>query len=116
VGGGEVVPSTEDVAWAAGLFEGEGSFYIWRKKSQARASMTSTDRDVLERFIEIVGIGTIIIPATIEGRKDRFMWTIAGYDRVKAVIDLFEPWLGERRRIQAAEVLENCARRKTVAV
>jgi hypothetical protein len=50
-----------DIAWAAGLFEGEGclSFSTVRGERYPQAMLKTTDRDVLARFHRIVVVGAI---------------------------------------------------------
>jgi hypothetical protein len=49
----------QEVAWAAGLFEGEGCFYFNPNTGQMGAMVGSTDKDVLETFKRVVGFGMI---------------------------------------------------------
>ena len=51
--------SREKLAWAAGLFEGEGCFYINEKGKYVNATVTSTDKDVLDAFLQVIGFGKI---------------------------------------------------------
>ena len=109
----------EDLAWAAGLFEGEGCF-CWVKipnrnnrptpYSYCQASLHTTDKDVLEKFVSVIGFGKVNGPyiytsKTIPMRKPSWYWAIRGYDRFQAVVDMLWPWLGKRRRAKAKEVL-----------
>jgi hypothetical protein len=55
-----------EIAWAAGLFEGEGSITHVYGRTQLRIHMT--DFEVLERFLEIIGAGRIYGPYS---RKER---------------------------------------------
>ncbi len=57
-----------DMAWAAGLFEGEGCIVYLRHGprtsdgcywTERQLQLTITDRDVLERFLQIVEVGVI---------------------------------------------------------
>lgn len=98
------------IAWAAGLFEGEGCFTIHANKKTGRnyprASLASSDRDIVLRFAKIIGGGIIDRQApTGYGIKHLWRWTICGYAKVKHVGDLFAEWLGERRRTQLSKVL-----------
>ena len=55
-------PFNPAIAWAAGLFEGEGT--ITRCDGRLHLRMQLTDLEVLERFAEIVGTGKIYGPYT----------------------------------------------------
>lgn len=45
----------EDLAWAAGFFEGEGSIHRNGNGGSYKISVTQCDKDLLERFQQIVG-------------------------------------------------------------
>jgi hypothetical protein len=54
--------TTQHVAWAAGLFEGEGCWNAYVRKGgkvQMQVRLEMTDKDVVERFAAIVGCGAI---------------------------------------------------------
>lgn len=96
-----------EIAWAAGLFEGEGCWHLQRGR-HAGASLTTTDPDVLARFATAVGIGTIRphIWRRLEHHKPQYRWHAYGFEKVQAIAAMFWPWLGERRRGRASEVLK----------
>ena len=48
----------EEMAWAAGLFEGEGSLALGQR-GNVRLSIASTDRDVIDRFRAAIGTGRL---------------------------------------------------------
>lgn len=101
-----------DVAWAAGLFEGEGYLGAYsqapkRGKVSITLGIGSTDRDVIERFRDIMGFGTIKLrPPGTNGHKPLHVWTIHEAAKVREVIALFTPYFGVRRNAKAREVLE----------
>src|SRR5207245_5183125 len=49
--------SAEDIAWAAGLFEGEGS--ITQSGGRVRLSLKMTDEESVRRFAKIIQRGTV---------------------------------------------------------
>lgn len=108
------LPSVSERAWAAGLFEGEGCFGLYRANTgrhayqYPRAEMTTTDEDVLRKFHEIVGVGGITGPH-IDPRKPTYKpkwhWTAVGHQPTQYLVILLWTWLCERRRSRAAEVL-----------
>lgn len=57
-----------DIAWIAGILEGEGHFGIWEKRSKGyaypvyRIACNMCDLDVLERLHRLVGIGHLSGP------------------------------------------------------
>lgn len=93
-----------EIAWAAGLFEGEGSFR--KAKTSVVATVTSTDFDVLEKFAEIVGVGRLWGPRQREAHlKPIWDWIASGDDAI-AVVEAFAPHLGRRRTEQVRAVME----------
>lgn len=100
-----------DIAWAAGLFEGEGSF-SWHKIKTRKDSLkiaavlSMTDKDVVEKFCRIVGFGRVKGPYQPQpiGRKERWVWEVQNFSEVLKTIDLFLPFLGERRTEKALEM------------
>ena len=102
--------SREDVAWAGGLFEGEGSFSFQsrsdRKAHYALARLSMSDEDVVRRFADVVGFGSVNGPYQYRpDRKPMFVWTVQGLERVQAFGAAVWPWLGTRRRTRLAEIL-----------
>lgn len=106
-----------NIAWAAGIFEGEGSFYLRsrndRNNKYARAQVQMTDLDIMKRFYEIVGIGNLSgeLRKNNPNRKPYWSWSVSGYDNVEQIYKLFKPYLGERRTNMAEYVLENAAKK-----
>lgn len=99
-------------AWAAGLFEGEG----WvgaiadgrgpHSGKCARMEITSTDRDVLEQFLKVVGAGSVSGTSHAEpAYKPAWRWRLAGREPTRRLFTLFLPWLCQRRREQFEQTL-----------
>ena len=98
-------------AWAAGLFEGEGSITYPGKQlgpgRRVRLQLKMTDEDVVRRFQQVVG-GIVYGPYKYlhkDGhiRKAAWMWTSDGVDAAE-LLRRWWPWLGERRRARIEEV------------
>jgi hypothetical protein len=59
------IVSSEEVAWAAGFFDGEGTTGTYRdgstttKRCRIQISASQNDREVLDRFAMIVGVGKV---------------------------------------------------------
>jgi hypothetical protein len=107
-GSSTYAPSEAEVAWAAGLFEGEGCFSRWAVVPRLQASLETTDEDVLQRFVAIVGVGMVAKRKTRPVKdhwKASWMWQAGGGD-AEVVFDLFAPWLSSRRRARFFEVRE----------
>lgn len=102
-------------AWAAGLFEGEGTVMVsmpWGRmvNPQLQLSLSSTDFDVLDRFADWAGRGTVCF---LEPRKSHHKrqkrWGARDALDVVLVIERLLPFMGERRGSKMIEVLEAAA-------
>jgi len=99
----------EDLAWAAGLFEGEGCIALSRPAAtrpqvQWNLVLASTDLDVLERLQTVVGMGQISGPRD-RGHKLHWVWCVSRREHVRLLLEAMLPWLGSRRRARAEECL-----------
>lgn len=92
----------QNLAWAAGLFEGEGSI-----SANGRMRIKMTDRDVLILFRLVVQCGTVHGPYQPSGlgKKLVYEWTVQGKDAFDLMAD-FQLFMGERRSKRIIEVLE----------
>ena len=102
----------ENIAWAAGLFEGEGSISI--KPQTAQLHLAMTDEDVVRKFHAIVGMGNVYGPG-IDKRKPHYKpswrWAVGGSKKSQALLAAFWPFLGARRQAKARDAISSCARR-----
>ncbi|SRR6266540_4508168 len=102
-----------EIAWAAGLFEGEGCWRIKTDGDYPSVSIVSTDLDVLEEFQRIVGFGKIytVNPTVWKPQwRQRWHWQVNACADVRIVIELLLPWMRMRRHAKALEVLACCDR------
>lgn len=95
-----------EVAWVAGLLEGEGSFLTQTNCYSPKVSCQMTDKDVLDKLVSIAGGTMFMVTKRQEHWKDCWAWRISG-DPAAELIKSLLPHLGERRRQRASEVLEN---------
>ena len=112
--------STRELAWAAGLFEGEGCITINPFKTMPTRSpvpvliLSMTDEDSVRRFHRAVGgLGSIRVLRQADDsryasglRQRQWTWQTSCHQRVQAVIAMLWFGLGERRRSRAIEVLK----------
>jgi hypothetical protein len=99
----------EQIAYLAGVFDGEGSFGIWSKgKKKApnfRATVEMQDVDTIMKFMVYFKAGTIMY---IEPRKEHFKslyrWKIDSDKAVKVVREML-PYLSRRRQSKFQEDL-----------
>jgi hypothetical protein len=103
------------VAWAAGLFDAEGSTSLSDHRSHAgykyaEASITQngglSTPDELVRFAQIVGLGHVYGPYKQEGASELvFRWRLQRFDEIRRVLHLLQPMLGQVKRQQAFHAL-----------
>lgn len=110
------MPSAVDIAYSAGLYDGEGTVqlakYYWangngkqlRKTPQIKIRITMTDLEPLQRMQRIWG-GNLLGPyqyAKVKGKpkekyKPFWIWEICSQPLAKLFIKLISPWLCQRR-------------------
>jgi hypothetical protein len=62
------------------------------------------DEDVVRRFQEIVGVGTIRTWKPKNPRHStQYRWRVCSWEKTTAVIEMFRPYLGHRRLARVAE-------------
>lgn len=92
-------------AYAAGLFEGEGTVYT-DGQNYPHASIRMTDREPLERMLATCG-GKLYGPYVQhqQNRKDTYLWSVWGWDAVEAFFERLGDHLSPRRVAQFQRVL-----------
>lgn len=99
--------SRENLAWAAGIFEGEGCISVSTKgRRRLKLSVSMTDRDVIEKLSRIIGLGSIGGPYTKVGLKDNWQWQVTSSEDVQAVLAAFWEFLCSRRKAKAVEAIK----------
>lgn len=94
-----------DLAWAGGLFEGEGCFSAQKAYASPRAAVKMTDEDIIRKFHAIVGIGTVCIERN--GRfKPTWNWQVQSFHDTQFVAALLWRFLGPRRKAAIKRVLQ----------
>lgn len=96
----------EDLAWAAGVIEGEGSIYKSKRNPRSwQISVGMTDLDVVERLCQITGLGKVAGPYVVERCKPLWTWKVIRQGEVYALLAAVWTWLGQRRREKARQAL-----------
>lgn len=92
-------------AYAAGLFEGEGSITVWRRNGRAfvKLVMRQNDREPLDKLQAILG-GTIQGPYVRHGGNEYWQWQICGWQLTERAVERMRPWLSTRRLARWSEV------------
>ncbi len=98
-----------ETAWAAGLFEGEGS--VWRvtrrndnQRDAWHAGICMTDLDVIERFAKWAGCGNIY-KLKDQGFKQAWRWQTGKRENVYQICQRLLPHMGIRRRTKMEEAM-----------
>ena len=110
-----------DVAWLAGLLEGEGSFMRLKRQGgrpdHGRVSVFMTDRDVLERVVAITGCGNVrqVVNRGNLGSKPIFCWMTSRLRDVETICLAVRPFMGVRRTAAIDSVLSLCEERFAAA-
>lgn len=112
----------EELAWAAGFFDGEGSIGVYHFELYGRyrgtghmgralrLSIQQADRYVLDRFVQAVGIGRVMGPYRSGGkdgytRRPRWKYDVGSFETVQAVVAMIWRWLSPVKRVQAGDAL-----------
>jgi len=95
------------LAWAAGLYEGEGP--ATRCGGYLRLALKMTNEEAVRRFAAVVPCATVYGPYNYDQpdgcvRKPHWIW-IAQRDDALSVADELRPWLTAARRAQLERVL-----------
>lgn len=101
--------SFDELAWAAGLFEGEGCLTTSVGGSGLpliRLQLAMTDEDTVRRFHKAVGgLGTIrFIDRKRPDRQNLWSWQTSQFEHAQAVVAMLWSGLGTRRRGRATEL------------
>lgn len=98
----------EELAWASGLFEGEGCITLAKPKHSnqvyALLTLAMNDEDAVRRFHAAVGVGSVTGRIAQSGRM-MWSWRSNSFQNTQAVIAMLWYGLCSRRRARAKEVL-----------
>jgi hypothetical protein len=96
----------EQVAWLAGIYEGEGSCAITTGRA-IRVEIVMTDQDVIDRIQFVTGLGSVTSLAPRgENYKPAYRWSIGSIGAV-GFLNAILPWLGKRRADRAQNAIDN---------
>lgn len=99
----------ETLAWAAGLFAGDGSLAVEKRKLRLgmryslRMSVGQSGRsrpEVLLKFRDLMGVGHITGPKQVEGKEPAYNWYVCARPVIAQCMNLIWPWLGVDKRSQ----------------
>lgn len=100
-----------NIAWAAGLIEGEGCFTIVKnskakKKASAKLVVQMNDKDVLDRLYSVFNVGKIYYRPPRNTSKESWSWTVYKSSDLTLVADQIYPLMGTRRQRKIDEIKE----------
>lgn len=110
-----------DRAWAAGLFDGEGSFVLQqcprgkKKYVYPRVSMSQQDREVLDRFATCMKVGKVYGPRLMQtpneekagkpGTRPMYMYVEGSRMGFYRIVNALWPHLSSAKKKQAIRVI-----------
>lgn len=100
----------EELAWAAGFLEGEGTFSsskVSRRQasSQIQIAAWQVTREPLDRLVEAIGLGRVRGPYRYADKRATYRYQVTDFEGCQAVIAMLWGWLSSRRRAQARALL-----------
>ena len=98
-----------DIAWAAGLYEGEGSLIKRTGRTTWQLTIKSTDLDVLQKFLNIFDVGSIhfcTAPSLKPHWKPIWQYAVSNKGGMHKILTAILPHLGSRRAYKALNFLD----------
>lgn len=96
-----------DIAWLAGIVEGEGCFNGPENSSGSfKLRVQMSDKDIIDRLQQITGVGTIKPKKSKEGLRQNWTWGVYTTADTVRLACAMAPLLGERRRAKIMELIE----------
>jgi hypothetical protein len=87
-----------DLLWLAGLLEGEGYFSSSNNNSSnIKIGIKMTDKDVMERVANILGVGVVYCKPEKSHWKPQYVVRLSN-KRAKELMELLHPLMGLRRK------------------
>ena len=95
-----------DIAWVAGLIEGEGCFLISSDRyPKVQFQLSMCDEDVVRHAASILGVGTVCVKKPgVRSIKLQWSWRVTAQAEVAWVMDLVYPLMGIRRQQKIDEL------------
>ena len=103
----------EAIAWAAGLYEGEGHIRSTTPHSKSlQLLINMTDVEPLEQFRDTFAAGKVRGPTPRGEYKPIWHYGLYNFEQIQAIVAMMWPWLSPRRREQAMRVLMDLRARR----
>lgn len=98
---------TNQIAWIAGILEGEGSFIIRHDQNFIVITCSMTDEDIIDRLALFSGIGNKNIKqASQPHHKIQYKWSVSKRRDIEEFLPLILPYMGKRRSNKIIEVMQ----------
>ena len=99
----------EQIAWAAGFIDGDGSFQASRSGQATIAagqSSSNGEPEELSRMAEYFG-GRVTGPyqSKAVNRQPNYKWSIVGFGAVQSIVAVMWPFLSQTKRVTAVRIL-----------
>lgn len=108
-----------DIAWAAGVFEGEGCIGVYKQpdgRPNVAVKVVMSDEDVLIKFNSIFPSKNGL-KQLVDIRKDSYktcwLWGLYSKESTTLFLKTIYPYLGSRRRLKCEELFSLVATSKT---
>ena len=105
-----------EIAWLAGLFDGEGCIK-WSGRNGVLLAISMSDPDILHKVKEITGVGQVyeLSDRSLKaGHKPMYEWNIGKKQDVEYLLSSMVFWFGERRKLRAKEALKRLQNNKGI--
>lgn len=99
----------EELAWAAGFFDGEGCFSNFRRPNvmSVQATIAQTNVEPLERFRAAVGgVGRLNGPYIRGKNKPVYYYAVSGWKNTQAVAALLWAFLSSPKRLKYQQIIK----------
>jgi hypothetical protein len=109
----------EELAWAAGFFDGEGHVGFLQRTCDMQIGISQNTREVLARFQAAVGLGHVNGPYKSPWAKNPYYtFNLGGHRGVVQVMERLAPWLSlpkleQYRNVRAKVEMGRAARKAT---
>lgn len=99
------VAAAADLAWAAGLFDGDGCVTT-HPTSGLQVLMSKTDQEVLDRFCKVAALGKVYGPySNGPGKRQRWQYQIADREDIRTLYRLLWNHLGSVKKDQYTKLI-----------
>jgi len=99
----------QQIAWLAGLLEGEGCFGAYKKEPKGQKSLkiglSMSDKDIVERVAYIFNKPMYIERRNQKGRKLQYICDLHGNKAAAWMMTIYK-FMGERRKDRIRELLQ----------